>query len=210
VDQVVEELLRDRAFYQESRGGITLSGGEPLLQPDFAGAILRRCKAQGIHTAIETAGNYPWAILAPLLPLVDLVMMDIKHMDPHKHRAGSGVTNGRILDNARKLAGTDLPLIFRVPVVPGFNDGAGEMAAIAAFVRQLVDSRSGDGRDGSDEAPFPAASISLELLRFHPLAADKYRALGLANPTDGLQRPSDETIAELVGVAQMAGLEVKA
>ena len=135
--EVCAEALRDRAFYQSSGGGVTLSGGEPVMQRDFSRAILEGCKAEGLHTAIETAGHYRWEDLAGLLPFVDLVMMDIKHMDRRKHHRATGVTNERILANATRLAGTGLPLLFRIPVVPTVNDTEDEIAAIARFVHRL-------------------------------------------------------------------------
>lgn len=200
-EEVVQEVLRDRPFYDDSGGGVTLSGGEPVLQWEFARAILERCKEEGIHTAIETAGNYPWRQLAQLLPSIDLVMMDIKHMDPQRHYEGTGVDNTRILANARRLAATDLPLVFRVPVVPTFNDTRAEVEAIAEFVGQLQDLRIGKGVS-------PASPIALELLPFHPLAAHKYRGLGVPNRAEGLQIPSKENMAELVEVAGGQGIEV--
>jgi len=202
VDEVLEEVLRDRAFYATSGGGVTLSGGEPLLQREFTLAILERSKAEGLHTAIETAANCRWDHLAELLPVTDLIMMDIKHMDADKHRAATGVSNGRILDNARRLAQTDKPIIFRVPVVPTVNDEPEQVAAIARFVRSLVEARSDDGRCA-------AADISLELLPFHRLATDKYRSLDMEYRAHGLETPTREHMAELVEVARAHSVTVR-
>ena len=104
VDEVMEEVLRDRPFYESSDGGVTLTGGEPSLQDDFTLGILSRCKEKGIHTAIETCGEAPWHALESLLPYTDLVMMDIKAITPEKHLEVTGRTNDRILANARALA----------------------------------------------------------------------------------------------------------
>ncbi|MBN1286339.1 MAG: glycyl-radical enzyme activating protein [Anaerolineae bacterium] len=197
-DQVVAEVLADRAFYQTSGGGVTLSGGEPVLQRDFAYAILARCKAEDIHTAIETAGNYPWDDLAALLPVTDMVMMDIKHLDPDRHRAATGVSNERILENARRLARTGKPVHFRVPVVPTVNDDPEAIGAIAAFVRALADLRA---VNGAREVP-----LSLELLAFHRLAADKYRSLALDYRAGRLEPPSKAQMAALAGVARSYGV----
>lgn len=199
VDEVVTEVLRDRAFYETSSGGVTLSGGEPALQPEFTRAILERCKAEGLHTAIETAGNYPWKFLESLLPVTDLVMMDLKHMDPEQHRAGTGATNARILANARRLAQTDRAILFRIPVVPTFNDTPEAIGAIAGFVRALASARDGSG---------PAASIALELLPFHRLAADKYRSLGMDYAASQLQSLTKEAMAELTEVARACGATI--
>lgn len=196
-DAVLAEVLRDRAFYRQSGGGVTLSGGEPALQVDFAHAILTGCRLAGIHTAIETAGNYPWPFLAMLLPALDLVMMDLKHFDSDKHRWATGAPNERILDNARRLAKTDMPILFRIPVIPTVNDTDAEVAAIAAFVRDLVERR----RARNVRVP-----IALELLAFHRLAGDKYRSLGLPDRAAHLQPLSKARMHELNAVAGTFGV----
>lgn len=188
VEQVMEEILRDSAFYRNSGGGVTLSGGEPLMQLEFSRAILEACRQAGIHTAIETSGHASWDDFASLLPLLDLVMMDLKHLDGQKHRQTTGVNNKLILANARRLAETDTPIIFRLPVIPTVNDTPEEVEAIARFVRELKELRWGKqavkpGRGNSRDS----AEIALELLAFHPLAGDKYRSLGMDNPAADLE-----------------------
>jgi pyruvate formate lyase activating enzyme len=225
-DEVVEEVLRDRAFYESSGGGVTLSGGEPVLQPEFAIAILELCRAEGLHTAIETAANCRWQELAALLPLTDLVMIDIKHMDSAAHRAVTGAGNERILANARRLADTDVPVIFRIPVVPAVNDSDEQIAAIASFVRELAERRAtrrtpvilsgsspsapAPGLDSEESRPWiaedrRAGGISLELLPFHRLAADKYRSLGMDYRAADLEPLSQARMAELAAVARACG-----
>jgi glycyl-radical enzyme activating protein len=205
VERVMDEVLRDAAFYKNSGGGVTLSGGEPVLQRDFSLALLRRCQEEGVHTAIETAANCRWDDLALLLSVSDLVMMDIKHMDPRRHREVTGVSNERILANALKLMQADKPVIFRIPVVPTVNDTPEEIGAIAAFVRHLVDLRleSSNGASRSADLPF------LELLPFHRLAADKYRSLGLDYRASELKGPPKEKMAELVEVIGAQGIAVR-
>ncbi len=188
VAEVMEEVLRDRIFYRsrESReGGITLSGGEPVLQKEFVRELLAACQSEDVHTAIETAGHIPWSNLAELLPLTDLVMMDLKVFDPERHRQVTGADNRRILSNARKLARTEVPVVFRIPVVPGVNDTEAEITTLRDFVAGLRSSR----RDPS--------SINMELLSFHPLAVNKYRSLGIDNGSGGLQPLSAERMAVL-------------
>ena len=202
-EQVVDEVMRDRAFYRTSGGGVTLSGGEPALQPAFSLAILERCHEADIHMAIETAGNVHWNALETLLPMTDLVMMDLKHLDPAKHKAATGVGNERILANARRLAQTDKPLIFRIPVVPSVNDTIEEIGAIAAFVHGLVELREAR-RNGTAPAP-----ISLELLPFHRLAADKYRSLGLEYRARELAPPSRERMTVLIEAARDHNITVR-
>ena len=155
-----------------------LSGGEPLLQRAFSRTILERCKTEGLHTAIETTAHCQWEHLAEVLPVTDLVMMDLKHMDPDQHRAATGVSSDRILANARRLIVTGKPVLFRIPVVPTINDTPEEIGAIVAFVRQLADLRLATSK---------AHPPTVELLTFHRLAADKYRSLGLGYRASDLE-----------------------
>lgn len=201
VDEVMAEVLADKTFYATSGGGVTLSGGEPLLQREFAHAILARCREEGIHTAIETAANCPWSFLEELLPVTDLFMMDIKHMDPVLHKDATGVTNERILANARRLAATGKPVLFRIPVVPTVNDTVEAIAAIAAFVCEL-------GELGQAEANAASGLSQLELLKFHRLAADKYRSLGLDYRASTLETLSKERMAELAEAAAAHEIDV--
>ncbi len=182
-DEVVREVLRDRPFYASSGGGLTLSGGEPLLQPEFCAVILRLCKDEGIHTALESAGNVGWQALATVLPFTDLLILDLKMMDSRKHRRWTGRPNERILANALRLGREPLRLIVRTPVVPGVNDTAEEIAAIAAFAGQLPN------------------LWYYELLPFHPMAASKYDSLGLACRLREVQSPSRAQMGDLTAVA---------
>ncbi len=202
VDEVVAEVLQDRAFYETSGGGITLSGGEPIMQPDFARAILERSKAEGIPTAIETAGNVPWEYEERVMPVTDLVMMDIKHMNSAKHRWATGVPNERILAAARNFALTDKPILFRIPVIPTVNDTQEEVSAIGAYVRELVELRNQNGGDGD-------GTISLELLPFHRLAGDKYRSLDMDYRAKDLKAPTKEHMAALTEAAKAYRIEVR-
>ncbi|MGC9396431.1 MAG: glycyl-radical enzyme activating protein [Anaerolineae bacterium] len=204
-EAVVEEILRDRAFYENSGGGVTLSGGEPALQVEFSRDILERCRAAGVHTAIETAANVPWESLEALLPLTDLVMMDLKHMDSDKHRDATGAPNALLLANARRLVESGKPIIFRIPVIPTVNDTPEEVAAIAAYVRELRDLRVTQ-HDGASSEP---ASITLELLPFHRMAGDKYNSLGWDYRAANLTPPSKEQMAILTNAAQAQGVPVQ-
>ncbi|MFN2284434.1 MAG: glycyl-radical enzyme activating protein [Anaerolineae bacterium] len=204
VEAVVEEVLRDQAFYENSGGGVTLSGGEPALQVDFSRDILQRCRAAGVHTAIETAANVPWESLEALLPLTDLVMMDIKHMDSDKHHDAVGAPNALLLANARRIVESGKPIIFRIPVIPTVNDTPGEVAAIAAYVRKLRDLRMGQ-HDGASGEPAP---ITLELLPFHRMAGDKYNSLGWDYRAADLTPPTKEHMTLLVDAAQTQGIPV--
>ncbi len=194
---VVAEALADRAFYERSGGGVTLSGGDPLVQRAFTAEVLRLLRREGIATALETAANCPWEHLAGLLPDVDLFMIDLKHMDDAAHRAATGVGNGLILANVRRLAELGRRMVLRVPVVPGVNDAEANIEATGQFVRELI----GRGRAQAHDAdPAP----ELELLPFHRLAGDKYRRLGLPQGTDGIEPPSRERMAALAELARHA------
>ena len=114
-EEVVREVLADKAFYDRSQGGVTLSGGEPGLRSAFSRDVLALCKAEGIHTAIETCGNCHWSDLRKILAVTDLVMMDVKVMTPERHRDATGSTNERILENAAHLAEMPIPVLFRTP-----------------------------------------------------------------------------------------------
>jgi pyruvate formate lyase activating enzyme len=174
--RAVAEVLHDRAFYagngSNAAGGVTLSGGEPMLQAAFALEILSGCKAEGIHTALETTAYCQWEMLESALPLTNLFMIDIKHLDPRKHQAATGVSNEKILANIRALANTGKPVIFRTPVIPTVNDTPEEIGAIAGFIHEL-------GNIPLENGPLHPERFSLELLAFHKLASDKYKGLGL-------------------------------
>ena len=191
VDEVVEEVLRDLPFYETSDGGVTLSGGEPLLQRDFSYALLERCREEGLHTAIETAANFPWERVASLLSVTDLVMMDIKMMDSDRHRECTDVPNERILANAEKLGREAKELIVRTPIVPGVNDTEEEVRAIAAFVARLPN------------------LVYYELLPFHPMATSKYESLDLDYRARELRSPSKELMEHLTEVATSVGVKTR-
>jgi pyruvate formate lyase activating enzyme len=166
VKKVMEEVMEDFNAYRDSKGGITLSGGEPLLQPEFCMAVLKEAKKKGLHTAIETSGNICWKVISSVLPYTDLVMMDIKHMDDKKHQKATCVSNKVILENIQRLAEAEkkskgkLMVIFRIPVIPTVNDSVHEIKDIAYFVRKLGKS-------------------DLVLIPFHKLGVYKYTRLGL-------------------------------
>ncbi len=186
VAELMVELEKDRMYYQRSGGGITLSGGEAMAQPEFAEAILRACHAAGFNTAIETTACTKREIVARLIPHIDHVLMDIKHMNATKHKEYTGVSNELILDNARWIAENAAHLIIRVPVVPGFNDTAAEIEDIVKFAASLPNVRE------------------LHLLPYHRLGQDKYTGLGREYTLAHLEPPTKEHMNELLAVAQRA------
>jgi len=197
VEQVMAEVLRDRAFYESSGGGVTLSGGEPLLQPAFTLALLQASRAAGLHTAIETTTQTRWENLHAVLPFVDLFMVDIKHLDSARHQAATGIPNHRLLANIRRLSATGKPILFRIPVVPTVNASVPEIQAIAEFVHALSAAR-----------PAGAPPLALELLPFHRLAADKYTSLGLDDRAATLTPLDRAAMTELIQAARAVGVPV--
>lgn len=137
VDEVMEEILKDRMFYENSGGGVTLSGGEPLIQPEFASEILRTCKEKGLHTALDTCGYAPWETMRKLLEYTDLVLFDVKCVDVARHHHATGKTNEGIIQNAKKTAGLR-EMWVRIPMVPGFNDSEEEVRELASFVKKEI------------------------------------------------------------------------
>ena len=150
--EVFDVVVRDKAFYETSGGGVTLSGGEPLLQADFAAEILKLSKEAGIETAIETAGNTPWESFEKVLPYCDLFLYDIKAIDEEKHRELTGASNRLILENAEKIRRSDKKTLFRMPVVPGYNDD--ELGKACSFSEK-----------------------NLEILAYHDIGRGKYESL---------------------------------
>ena len=130
IDEIIEELRRDNLFYRNSGGGITLSGGEPLLQAQFVGDLLSKCKESGFHTTLDTTGFASWEILRPILKHVDLVLFDIKHLDDGLHRQGTGVSNRVILSNFERTA-QSVRTWLRYPILPGFNDAPDHVKEVA-------------------------------------------------------------------------------
>ena len=137
-EDLLQELLKDQVFYETSGGGVTFSGGEPLLQADFLAQVLPRCKEAGLHVAVDTCGVYPWERYERLLPWIDLVLYDLKMMDPVRHRAATGASNEVILENTRRLAALGVPLWIRTPVIPDYTDDLENIRAIARFIRAAL------------------------------------------------------------------------
>lgn len=187
---VFAELATDIPYYRASGGGVTLSGGEPLMQPAFCQELLTLCRAAGLNTALETNLSLPFDRLEPLLPLLDTVYFDLKLADEGQHRALTGVSNAPVLRNARLLAQAGVPAAVRTPLVPGHTATRENIAAIAQLVRGL----------GNVQA--------YELLNFNPLGAPKYTALGMPNPLAALRPLPADALAELTQAAQASGVPV--
>ncbi|MFA5786004.1 MAG: glycyl-radical enzyme activating protein [Actinomycetota bacterium] len=162
VESLVAEALRDRTFYETSGGGVTISGGEPCQQPRAAVEILSRLKSEGVHVAVDSCGAVAPAVFARVVVEADLVLLDLKQMDPALHRAQTGRALEEVLANARKVAELGIPMWVRTPVIPGFTDAEENAAAIARFI--------------SEELP---NVVRHDLLAFNNLCTAKYRRLDL-------------------------------
>ena len=188
--EVIAEVLRDAPFYEDG-GGMTLTGGEATMQPEMCAALLRLAKADCISTALETCGQTRWEVLAGLLPYLDDILYDLKHLDSVLHRAFTGLGNELILDNLRRLAAVGAPVTVRVPLIPGFNASVESVQAIAEFVRAL---------DGPVKA--------VDLLPYHTLGKAKYKALGRDYPWQAHDRLTDAEVEVLARVVESYGLPV--
>jgi pyruvate formate lyase activating enzyme len=158
VDEVVREVLKDRTFYENSGGGVTLSGGEPTMQFEFVSALLRKLKSEGLHTALDTCGYVSRPLLEKLLEFTDLVLFDIKCIDSDKHFEAAGVRNDIILENFKSVYHRK-PVTIRVPLIPQFNDTIEEVTAIARFVKK------------------EAGTLDIDLLHYNSMGEIKYRQL---------------------------------
>lgn len=161
-EEAVKKLLRDKPFYENTRGGVTISGGEPLFQHEFVSAVLRKLREQGVHTAVDTSGFASWDVFASVIEHVDLVLFDIKHLDSGMHRSIIGVDNEVILGNLRKCA-RQSPVWVRTPLIPGFNDDFEVADAIVDLAREV-------------------GALRCSFLPLHRWGEHKYELLGLKNP----------------------------
>ncbi len=174
VDEVFNEIIKDKTFYETSGGGVTFSGGECMLQIEFLAEILKKCKENKIHTAVDTAGNVPWEYFEKILPYTDLFLYDIKCLSEDLHIEGTGVSNNRILENLKKLSdNSDVDIIIRIPVITGFNSDIDEMNKMADYLKGV-------------------RIKNTELLPYHKMGEHKYSALDMQATL--YEAPSDSDI----------------
>jgi pyruvate formate lyase activating enzyme len=189
--QVMGAVERDRPFYDESGGGVTFSGGEPLLQPEFLSELLRACRSLEIHTALDTCGYAPWGVLDRIRRDVDLFLYDVKAIDDDQHRQLTGVSNRVILENLRALSGHGHAIILRVPLIPGINDDDNNIRRTGALACSL---------------PVP---VALELLPYHRIGVEKYGRIARQYPLPEVMPPSHERLAEVSNLLRGEfGLEI--
>ncbi|HSW40598.1 MAG TPA: glycyl-radical enzyme activating protein [Acidobacteriota bacterium] len=191
VEEVVERVAKDTPFYEQSGGGVTISGGEPLSQPEFVVLLAEQIKKRGLHTAFDTSGYGNFEILERLIPFVGLFLYDLKHMDSGRHKAATGVPNELILENARKLAGTGAKMQIRIPVIPRFNDSEENVRATASFCKSL-------GK----------AVTVIQLLPYHNLGVVKYQRISDRIAALEAAPPSEDTIHSIKLCFEEYGLAV--
>ncbi len=197
VDVLADEAAKDRVFFERSGGGVTLSGGEPTLQPDAAEALLRALRARGIHTALDTCGLCSWDVLARLLPHTDLLLFDLKESDPARHREHAGADNALVLANLRRACalgadpGGPRDIWVRTPIIPGATDGEETIRGIGALLAGL-----------------PAGALTRwDLCKFNNLARDKYTRLGLLWRYAGTPLLTEEELEAVATMARTSGVD---
>jgi pyruvate formate lyase activating enzyme len=191
VGEIIAQIERDVIFYDQSGGGATFSGGEPLVQAAFLLELLRACHARGIHTALDTSCYAPWEVIEAVSACADLFLCDLKHMDPVAHKQITGVSNELILDNLRRLARLGQEIVIRVPIIPGVNDDEENVARTGRFAVAL------DGVRRVDILPYNRAALG-KLARL----TGEYDLLDC-------ERPSDERLRAIARQLEQCGLAVK-
>jgi pyruvate formate lyase activating enzyme len=190
VREVMAEIERGIPFYDESHGGVTFSGGEPLMQPTFLSMLLKACRAQEIHTVVDTSGFASWKVFEQIREDVDLFLYDLKHMNSMRHQEVTGVPNKVILENLRRLSSAGAKCIVRIPLIPGINDDQKNLSESGMFLAGLVNIQS------------------VELMGYHDIAGAKYEALDRDYALTGTKPPSEEEMHHAVVVLKNFGLNV--
>ena len=190
VESLLAELVKDKPFYDESGGGVTLTGGEALLHPVFVLALCEALHRAGIHVALETAACVSEDVFLRVLSAVDFAYIDLKHYDDARHRAGTGVGNELILRNIAAALAHKTPVVLRIPVIPGFNDGEADFAEFAQLLNTL-------------------GAAEVQLLPFHQLGESKYHRLQLNYAFDGQKQLRDGDVSAFASVLERAGIRVQ-
>lgn len=190
IEDVMAVIREDATFYALSNGGITLSGGEPLVQDKFAVALLQQAKSEAFHTALDTSGHVDWDVFERALPFLDLVLYDLKHIDPVLHQQYVGASNRRILMNLRKLSRRRVPIEIRMPIIPTINDAYDDIESAALFLVSLKSLQS------------------VRLLAYHRFAASKYRSVGRVNCMPNVPVPTREQLQNIATHLRCYGLKV--
>jgi pyruvate formate lyase activating enzyme len=190
IEEVIKEIEKDLVFYEESGGGVTFSGGEPLGQSEFLEGLLNGCREKKIHTAVDTSGYISWEILNKISPKVDLFLYDLKLMDIERHKKYTGVSNEIILENLKKLSSVHHNIFVRFPVIPGINDDYQNIKETGEFLSSLK-------------------IAQVNLLPYHYIGIDKYKRLGRTYKLITTQPPLEEKLSEISGILRKFNLNVK-
>ena len=175
-------------LYRISKGGVTLSGGEPASQAEFTSQFFKMCREKGIHTALDTCGYADWKVIENILPYVDVVLCDLKHMDPLKHEALTGVSNKLILENVRNISlFAKVPLVIRMPVIPGYNDSEKNIKDTAQFMKEVE-------------------IKEINLLPYHRMGTEKYNKLDKKYQLGDVLPPTDERLSSMKDFFESYGL----
>lgn len=188
IKEVLDEVVQDKIFYKNSGGGITISGGEPLLQSNFVAALLRECKKEGLHTALETSGYTSWKEMEDVLRFVDLTLFDIKQLNSDKHHHATGVKNKSILENLTKAAMIS-NIYLRIPLIAGFNDSEDHIKKIATLGREI-------------------GAQNISLLPYHEGGKSKSEQLGTPYGFPDGKTPAEKHVNKLKRIIEKAGLTV--
>lgn len=190
VEELIKEIEKDKLFYDQSGGGVTISGGEPFMQPEFLEVLLDELKKREIHTAVDTSGYVSPEILERLYPQVDLFLYDIKLMDKKKHKQYTGVDNSQILENLKTLSSKEKPVVVRIPLISGVNDDEKNILGLAQFL-------------------FSLNLNKINLLPYHRGWVEKYKRLRKKAPQGGFHPPSDKKSEEIKKTLENYGFSVK-
>jgi len=190
VTELMKEIEKDEIFYEESGGGVTFSGGEPMVQADFLNEVLEACKERDLHTAVDVSGYGSWDNFKKILDKVDLFLYDIKFINNEKHKKYIEVSNDEILDNLRRLSEIGANIYVRMPIVKGINDDDEHIEESIRFLSELN-------------------ILQVNLLPYHEMGIDKYGKLGLRCKLSGLEKPTDKKMNEITMKFKKAGVKVK-
>lgn len=193
VDEIVAEVEQDRIFYEESGGGITLSGGEPVFQPDFCESLLKTMKDKGLHTALDTSGYVPAEVMNRMIPYTDLFLYDLKLMDDTEHFQYTGVSNKIIMDNLRLLMEAGSAVIIRFPVIPGITDNRENVCRLITFLRDV----SRGTVNNSQPHHLTTSLPEVHLLPYHAIARNKYRRFQMEDKMGTFAALPGERLAEV-------------
>lgn len=189
VEDVLKVVARDKDYYEESGGGVTVSGGEPMMHPEFVKELFERLHGEGIHTCLDTTGHCDTNVLLDVLESTDLVLFDLKHMDSAKHEEVVGVPTDLIHKNLRTIVDSGTDVIIRIPYIPGFNDDDENMKATAEFVKEV------------------SPNSHVDILPYHELGANKYESIGMEYSMASTEKPTPEQLSHSKEIFTELGID---